>query len=239
MSASEPIVRGASAPEAGGSDAEPPEQPTSFEAALDRLAQAVARRKAEPICIAYLLLRRAGRGMSVRKVLDAADKATGGKARGVIVSAYTQRRCYMCRDGSSRCKTCQGTGAAEGKPCPQCDGLGVEPCDFCMGAAWSDLDQVPPELRPAVAHRRLAHVEKELRRLSRLPGPEQLRSMQINPDQRSRLATWLMRLRGRLVIPAGVEGGNGRQRAEQFAAAIETVGRLLDAIRPPQAGPAD
>ena len=232
MSILEPVVRKASAPRRPGRRADPPNNRPGFEKALSELAQAITQRRVEAICVAYLLLRRAASGMSVREMLDAADRAAGGDARLAIVSAFSQRRCFMCRTGSSRCKNCDGAGVAEAAVCPQCEGLGVEACDFCRGGAWSDLDEVPPELRSAAARWRLVRVEKDLGRLGRLPPPTRVRRMHVTPQERRELSAWLIRLRGRLALASGIEADNGKQRADRLAAAAEKIEQLLDAIRP-------
>jgi hypothetical protein len=233
MSASESIVRTASAREQPAEGLGAAKQPLSFEAALEELGEAVAARKCEAICIAYLVLRRAGRGMPPREILDAADRAAGESARRTIISAFGRRRCYMCEGGTVRCPTCQGEGVSDGLLCPQCDGLGVERCDFCMGTGLSDLDAVPEELRPAVARRRAGHVDYDLAKLDKLPEPEALRRIQGTAGQRRDLASWLMRLRGRLTHTAARGGNNGDGRARRLAEAVVRIDLLLEAVRPP------
>jgi len=217
---------------AGGADA-PGRNGQKFEDALERLREGIAARKTESICTAYLALRRSANGTPIKQVLERVDQAHEGNGTGFVVSAFSHRRCFMCDDGTAICPTCEGTGAVNHFGCPTCDGLGVVVCEFCQGAAWSDLHDVPAEIRRQVRHRWVAHVKKDLPRLAKMP-PEKVEALagQLPPDRRRQIAGWLLRLQARLNKLAG----KGAQNGDQFAARCRSLsvhtGEILRLLRP-------
>ena len=224
--------------DSGSAESQAVQASPEFRRALKAFAEAVSTRKVELICSAYLALRRSARGMSVTQLLDAADAATAGQARAAALSAFSHRRCFMCEDGTSACGTCNATGLAGGFPCPQCDGLGMEPCPFCRGSAWSDRDQVPPEFRQAVLNRHLARVQKDAARLRGLLQTGAFASATRLPAERRReLIAWLIRLQGRLRDLAGASKGNGENRTARFAALAARIDEILQKMRPPTPSP--
>ncbi|MDY7009384.1 MAG: hypothetical protein SVV80_01345, partial [Planctomycetota bacterium] len=139
---------------------------------LDALREAVAKREAEPICLAYLALRKAAaeNGVKLAEMFERADEILSLSASDVIVSAFSHRHCFMCQDGAVSCKECKGTGFVEGGgKCPVCDGLGSMPCDFCQGTGWAARDMIPPEITQDILKRRqLANVKDDLKGLKRM-----------------------------------------------------------------------
>jgi hypothetical protein len=207
-------------------------QPTNgFEQALKDLGEAVAERRVESICAHYLALRRHTRGMKVGEVFDHVDRVAGNDARAVIVSAFSHRRCFMCQDGTTPCNGCDGTGTADGAVCRQCDGLGVEPCSFCLGAGWIDRDEIPAEIRPAVLKRQIAHVEKELARMLKTGRSAWASIGRLPPKQRAELFAWLIRLQARLSDLATSVADNGNERVARYGALAAAIQKLLDRMR--------
>jgi hypothetical protein len=128
----------------------------------------------------------------------------------------------MCNKGIIACDSCAGRGfVEEGRMCPHCDGLGTSACGFCRGTGWADPDLVPSELQEVVGFRKLAHVRKDLKLLTRMfrnTPPERLGAM----DQRTRkdLALRLMRTQARLrVMAESAQEGDADERVELLEAA--------------------
>ena len=203
-----------------------------FELGLSKLGEALSTRKTEPICAAYLTLRRLGHGSGVHALLDRIDQTLGREARGLILSAFSRRRCFMCDRGTSPCHTCAGAGLVDRFRCPNCEGLGVEACMFCLGSGWSPLEDMPEELRPGVRKLRTAQLRKDIERLTALPMGKALASArQAAPEKRRELATWLLRALGRLNVltrhrvadeaPLSLPGADeAARRAEQLLEAL-------------------
>ena len=138
----------------------------------------------------------------------------------------------MCDDGVMPCQACQGQGlTADGEPCLSCDGQGLEVCSFCLGTGWSDYNQIPKELRKAVLHRRIRHVEKDLARLVRTVSGKSLDSInKLSKDERKEIIVWLIRLQARLNELA--ELGKGKDsRADKFGIAAGQIERILKKLR--------
>ena len=212
-------------------------QSNGFGRALRDLAGALSHRQVEEICTSYLGLREQVDGMSLAELLGQVEREAGDQAMGLIVSAFSHRRCYMCKDGTVPCKTCDGTGSVDRFSCPQCDGLGVEPCSFCLGSSWTDRDAVPVEIRQAVLKHHVARVEKNLARLARL-SPEALTSAaKLPPGKRTEVVTWLFRLQGRLVDLARSVKDNGSEKAARYGIMAAKIEKLLEALRAQKTGP--
>jgi len=203
----------------------------AFDAAMDGLRQAVAGGKPDPICAAYLKLRRTARGMSPRALLTSADRAIGPGSAETVLAAFSARRCFMCNGGAVPCETCDGTGQREGHVCPQCDGLGVEPCAFCQAAAWCDGEQTPAELARGVLRRRIAAVAEDVKRFQHL-SPARVLASADTPARRRRLAAWLMRLKGRLGYVASAGNGDGADARVALGGLGERIDAMLEALRP-------
>ncbi len=225
MSVSKPVARGATSDPA-------PAGREPFEAALGNLVAAIARRKIEPICVAYMEFRRSAGPRAVKHLLARLNQSVGRLGLVLVAQAFSRRRCYMCDAGSGRCRSCDGTGSDQGRPCFQCDGLGVERCDFCMGSGLADIDSAPEEFRAEAAELRLERLEKELAKLEHIPRAKVLHLKRFTANNRGELASWLIRLRGRLATPTGLASGNGHEHAERLAEAGERIDRLLEALRP-------
>lgn len=237
MSAGDPERSGLRPP--GTSDRRAPGhgRRAEFAAALRDLAQAVAAHEVEPICTAYLELRRAGRGLRPEQILDAASRVNGQSGSDLIVSAFAHRRCFMCEDGTVPCGTCEGTGVVSGRPCPSCDGQGVDVCSFCMGLGWTDAEDVPMEVRRQVSRRRADSLTRDADRLSELPLTEALASARkADARQRRKLTPWLLRLQARLDKAAGESNGNGF--AATCRALCDRTEKILEALRPARPEPA-
>ncbi len=225
MSVSESVPRGAST-----------RLPTSrrepSEAALGDLVAAIMRRKIEPICVAYTAFRREVGRRKLKEILRRLDRSVGRTGLALVAMAFSRRRCYMCSHGVNPCGPCGQSGRDEGGPCLQCDGLGVEPCEFCMGSGLADIESVPEEFRQQAGEQRLDRLEKEVPKLNRLPRPGSMHQAEVSAEVRSELAGWLIRLRGRLRAPTGIESDNGQARAERLAIAAQQADALLEALRP-------
>jgi len=206
------------------------ETSAAFDAAMDGLRQALAGRKGDPICAAYLKLRRAANGMSPRALMTSADRGIGAGSAEAILAAFSARRCFMCDGGAVPCETCDGTGRREGHVCPQCDGLGIEPCAFCQAAAWCDGEQTPAELTRGVLRRRIAAVTEDVKRFQGLSLAQALASGDT-PARRVRLAAWLMRLKGRLGYVASASNGDGTEARVALSRLGERIGAILEALR--------
>lgn len=208
-----------------------------FDEALKKLAEAIAERKVEPICSAYLTLRRVAGEIPPREIPDRVDRSVTSKsnsAREIIISAFSHRHCVMCSDGVTPCRTCSGSGTVEDFECPTCDGLGVETCSFCAGAGWCDHNEIPDEIRPAAVNRRIKHVKKEFARLDRISKTDMPALLErLQPEQRRELATSLLRLQARLADLAGVktDNDNNDEYVARFIAWAERIKRFLEAIK--------
>ena len=208
-----------------------PTNQSDFDKALAELTNAIAARKVEPICTSYLRLRTLAGGMKLEEMFNRIRQAAGDKALEVIVSAFSHRRCFMCDDGVMPCQACQGQGLTDGEPCLSCDGQGVEVCSFCLGTGWSDYNQIPKELRKAVLHRRIRHVEKDLARLVRTVSGKSLDSInKLSKDERKDIIVWLIRLQARLRELAEL-GKDKDRRADKFGIAAGQIERILKRLR--------
>lgn len=206
-------------------------QSAGFEQALRDLAEAISELKVEPICTSYLALRQEAREMTAGELLGRVEQAAGERAKEVIVSAFSRRRCFMCKDGTVPCQTCDGTGTVDRFPCPQCEGLSVEPCSFCLGSSWTDRDEIPVEVRRAVLKRRGAHVEKDITRLVGLARGAWASAERLAPEKRTEIGAWLMRLQSRLNDLAKAVSDNGDEKAARFGAMAAEIDKLLASIQ--------
>ncbi len=206
-----------------------------FDEAMRNLVGAIAERKVEPICTAYLALRHADREIPLLEIPERVDRIAAskpGSARDMIISAFSHRLCVMCSDGTTPCRTCDGSGKASGFECPACDGLGVEICSFCAGAGWGDHAEIPDEIRLAAVHRRIKHVKKDLARLDRMSEADISASVEkLQPEQRRELASNLLRLQARLTNLAGIKADNNDEHVARFSVAAERIRRFTEAMR--------
>ena len=214
--------------------------PRHFEEALKELGSAIASKKVEPICTSYLALRRAGHAMPLHEFVSHIESAHGRTAQAVVISAFSHRKCFMCEDGGTVCQTCHGSGQVDRFMCPQCDGLGLQPCTFCLGTSWNDPNEVPGELRKGVFRRQVAHVEKDAARLSKLPDVSKLKSAgSFSPAKRGQIVSWLVRLRARLNSLTGSPVDSEANRAVRYEALGRRIGGILEALVPTHAAPPD
>ncbi|MCK4626052.1 MAG: hypothetical protein KAV00_12120 [Phycisphaerae bacterium] len=206
-----------------------------FDEAMKNLAEAITERKVEPIRIAYLALRSANGKMPTHEIIECAVRSITSKSasvREMIVSAFSHGHCVMCNDGVSPCRTCDGSGTANDYICPDCDGLGIETCLFCMGTGWCDFHDMPVEIRPDAVLRRIKHVKKDLAILEKISETDMQASIEkLKPEQRRELASNLMRLQARLTRMSGVEVGNHTEHVARFHAAASRIKHLIEAIR--------
>lgn len=198
----------------------------SLEQAMDMLRQAAAQKKVDPICAAYLTLRRAAKGMKLAELFALADQALDAPSQILIVSAFSHQRCYMCSDGTVACPTCGGTGLAEpGRRCTKCDGLPV-PCGLCRGTNWSGPEGVPAELSRAVRGRQWVRVRAEVERLDATLQRDLAQYIfRLGFPGRQTLAAWLMRLQARL---GDLAAAGAIPQAEQEQA--QRAGQLIDQL---------
>ncbi len=210
----------------------PPADQAKLTAALDHLHTTALTKDIEPICQAYAHLRRIAPELAGRELLLLADQHLGFAVARLVISAFSHRRCYMCADGTVPCDWCEGAGAdGRGRPCNQCDGLGLTVCGFCGGTGWADRGTIPPELAVAVAKKHLAHVQSDLKRLQHSVadlGRDALDHM--SPDRRGALAGRLVRIRARLVELSTCKACKNGHTAH-LAELAQRVGILLHALR--------
>lgn len=202
---------------------------------FDALQKAVANREAEPICLAYLALRKAATesGVKLAEMFERADKILSRSTSDVIVSAFSHRHCFMCQDGAVSCKECKGTGFVEGgDKCPACDGLGVMPCDFCQGTGWAARDMIPPEITQDILKRRqLANVEVDLKEMKRTIDKLNAKNAEkLQAELQRNLTKWAMRVRARLNSLAEEEIVGNREKKRLLAAASR-LGICLTILR--------
>lgn len=200
--------------------------------ALMDMREAVRSKDSESVCNSYRFLREVGGSLGFEKLIQFADKALGGRAKALIVKAYSSRGCFMCDAGTSECRHCSGSGYVErDRSCPHCGGVAMAPCGFCGGTGWAGRDTIPQEFTQAVLKYQLAESHKDLIRFddvtSRL-DPEAIRSLPRN--QREQLIAWLIRLQSRLIELAKLNTVNGVQQADMSSRANK-IGVCLDLLR--------
>ncbi|MBI5724140.1 MAG: hypothetical protein HZA50_09300 [Planctomycetes bacterium] len=201
--------------------------------ALNELRMAIAELRPDGICAAYEKLQKVAQAADFKDPLKLIEQALGVSGRDVVVSAYTFRHCIMCADGTVPCPQCEGTGQIEeGRKCGRCDGLGLEPCDLCMGTGWGDINTIPHEIRAYVLRRQLAQVQADLNQLGK--GLEKLTDQSLKELQqakRVKVATWLMKLQARLSELARTELANNEQERTKFIAVASKIDERIEAIR--------
>jgi hypothetical protein len=152
------------------------------------------------------------------------------RALDLIVSAFSHRRCFMCKGGMVRCDQCEGSGGGVRGRCPHCLGLGAVPCTFCQGSGWADRATTPPELRRSVLAKQLEHVRQDMHRLGKVVEDLKRHDEETGPDTvRLQLVGWLVRLSGRIaqlidnrIVPPGPE----HDRLRAAAAAIRKLAHV-------------
>lgn len=209
-----------------------PGSPEDVQKALDELRSAAGSRQVEPICAAYIALRKRCAGLKVKDLFDLVDQALGPVGKGLIVSAFSHRRCFMCTAGTMACDQCDETGlSAPGRICPNCDGFGVVPCTFCQGTGWADREVVPSEIKRTVAEKHFLHVKSEWERLkSENDGfvPQKLAKLAFG--HRRRLGTWLIRLQSRMAALQGSQEVPEAKDQEELTDAVAEIDLLLGSL---------
>jgi hypothetical protein len=196
------------------------------------LCEAITRKRIEPICAAYQHLRDAAGDGDHDKLLARIDASLGKPARPYIVSAFSHRGCFMCKNGIVPCDRCDATGELlDGRKCPKCRGLGQAACGFCRGTGWADREVVPPELIADVFERHLAHVHEELASLTGTIGPGKIDELRRLPDDQKRtVGAWLIRIYARLrdlVQNGAIEDPCERERLAALADRIRKCLKLM------------
>jgi len=174
----------------------------SVEASLDQLRRAVAGRKVEPICTAYLALRKAAaaNAMDVSEVLLNADGVPSRSASHVIARAFSRLRCPMCQSGVMGCDECEGSGMIDAeKNCAACKGAGIRPCDYCQGTGWAPRGMIPSEISLSrVRKLQLTDVKKDVDRLAKIMSKALAdKAERLSRKARRNLASMMIRLRAR------------------------------------------
>lgn len=194
--------------------------------ALAELRQAASEKSPEGICAAYEALRNVAQGMRIGDLLCIAGDAIKQNAGALIVSAYSHRHCFMCLGGTVSCDHCHGEGEVDtDRTCPRCDGIGLVSCGFCGGTGWSDRDTVPREMVSAVIARQLTRARADLNHLSRMAAtltPQKI--FLFDMDHRQKLATWMIRLRARLLDLADTGEVDDEQEAR-----LDVIAGKIDA----------
>ena len=201
-------------------------------AALESLREAVVGRHVDPICQAYVVLRAAGGTTSARELLALATRRLNLPVAKMVISAYSHRQCYMCDDGTLACEWCEGTCRDEdGRPCLQCDGLGLATCSFCGGTGWADRATIPPALARAVAKRQLVHVRADLTELQQRTAKLAADDIDSMPsDRRGALAGQIIRLQARLAELGRCDICD-EEHAAHIAGLAKRVGTVLETLR--------
>lgn len=199
---------------------------------LVHLRKAAKDKKVERICAAYLALRRAAAGVNRREISALADTILGQPSMDLVVSAYSHRRCFMCSGGTVSCGQCGRNGTlADGKTCPDCEGLGLVVCSFCGGTGWAERSTIPPEIAPAVLDRQFRHVKTVLRcTIGALAGFTIGRIRSLPRRKRAAVVARLMQLQwrlGELMSSSAVDDDEQRARlgaaAEKIRAGLEML----------------
>lgn len=175
----------------------------SIQDELAKLQEAVASRKAESICLAYLALRKKAiaSGIKLSEMFGLADEALSQSTALVILSAFSHRHCPMCEDGAARCRECKGTGlTGEERKCPACHGAGAISCEFCKGTGWAPWGMIPAEVpRNTLKRRQLANVKQDMIKLTKTLGKlDAEKTRELPAEARRNLTRWAMRLRARV-----------------------------------------
>ena len=201
--------------------------------ALHDLAEAAANNQAEPICSAVHALREATGEMPFPKMLNLAQKYIGKPLDALIVSAYSQRSCFMCNKGVAVCIKCDGSGRKlDDSFCKRCGGLGLTACGFCRGTGWADRETTPPELRKAVLKQQLGHLQNDVEQLRDKLGTGDSDELKALPaDQKRKLKTWLIRLQARIanLVSNGAVDDDKAQKKNLTALAtrVQTVLKII------------
>jgi hypothetical protein len=165
---------------------------------LNELREAIAGGKVDLVCSTYLALREVtgvGRAEELLRQTDGPDQPPAHEA---VIASFSFRPCYMCSDGVLACTTCNGSGMVDRFSCPQCNGLGVDSCQFCLGTGWTDSDDVPEELRHDIVRRRMRHIVKSAAKLGKLTERDLRGAKRLTEAQKRELAAWLLRIQARL-----------------------------------------
>jgi hypothetical protein len=145
-----------------------PQEPTpALVAALADFAQAAETRRIENICKTYNAMKASANGMSIQHLLSLADEALGRSSLGLIVTAYSQEKCFMCNKGSNPCEACDAGDSESRGHCVHCNSTGEAPCDFCAGTGWVGNDVIPHELQIPVWRHRLKTTHKLLEKYAK------------------------------------------------------------------------
>ncbi|MDY6913455.1 MAG: hypothetical protein SVT52_03225 [Planctomycetota bacterium] len=203
--------------------------------ALAELREAAVRKKVEPICSAYRAVRKAAKGMKAKMLFAMLAEAVDPQAMNLIVSAYSHRDCFMCRQGVTSCTQCEGSGEIEAdRNCPACGGLGLSACAFCLGTSWADRDTIPKELRGPVLQRQWTHVQRDLEVLNKTfagDAAEKVRS--FDSQQRRSTIAWLIRLQARLadLNDVGIAAAEAGADETRLAAEVGRIDTYLDIMK--------
>ena len=136
----------------------------------------------------------------------------------------------MCDRGVNPCRSCGGSVASDdGQTCLQCDGLGVEACDFCGGSGLADAMTVPEEVRREAGLLRLERLDRRIHQLFRMPLPDEIARTRFHDGQRAEMASWLIRVLGRVADLTPLAEGNGHR--ERFESARRRARAMLEALR--------
>ena len=202
--------------------------------ALADFRQAVASKRAESVREAFQALRVAALagGMKGPETLRLADEAVGQPAGNLLAVAFTRGQCFMCSGGAARCDHCGGSGfLGEERSCPRCDGLAVSECGFCGGTGWPDESDVPEELAAAVARRRQAQAQEDIRRVAGHVAklkPELVG--QLSENQRRAVAGLLIGLAARLSALSRCDS-LAEQERDKMVSVADKLDACLDMLR--------
>ncbi len=204
---------------------------TKFDKALDDFRKAVAKKDVDGICSAFLAMRLAGNGMSLKEFCAKVDKLIGASCMDIIIAGFSRRKCFMCEGGFRRCETCEGTGVSEmtGK-CPSCSGLSEVGCDFCRGTDWCEREMIPLEIQQAVTERQYTRLKKDIKQVNELLRQLDTKKLMSLPKaSHKELLHTFMRLQARItdLIESQALSGEG----EQLRKFNEWIGRVLSLLK--------
>ena len=208
---------------------------SGLQQALAELREAVARKRVEPICAAYRAVRKAAKTMKAGMLFSMLAEAVDPQIMNLIVSAYSHRDCFMCRQGVTACTQCEGSGEIEAdRSCPACGGLGLSACAFCTGTGWADRQTIPKELRKLVLQRQWTHVRRDLELLDKTFAVDAAAKVRgFDPKQRRSTIAWLIRLQARLadLNDVGVAAAEAEADEARLAAEVGRIDTYLDMMK--------
>jgi hypothetical protein len=104
-----------------------------------------------------------------------------------LVAALASTPCPHCWGGFDSCPSCNASGHGEehNRVCAACGGMGITTCDFCGGSGLMTYDEVPEQLRAAIALRRAQSAGGRIAEQANQPLPHAVSRDQISSLRKS------------------------------------------------------